>query len=666
MRYYSLRFSLIPSADFEEKMDALLEFCKDAAVDDVMFFVSAEEVNTGHVTIEEAKRHTDVILRAKRILQERGITISLNPWCTFSHYDGGRTLKDGQDFRLMVDKSGLQAKRVVCPLCEKWRAYFVELMNFYVETLQPTILWLEDDFRMVSHDPITVGCFCDEHMKLFNAAAGTSYDRETFISKIFTDDNVRKAYLDVTAHTLKDTLQFISDNVKGQRTFGLMTGGSGQHEGRKYQEFFSILGDKREKPYNRICLHSYRQRGMQEYAWSFNENSMLARKVTGDAAFCVSEMENFPHTMYTKTATYFKYQLLTSAPLCLTGDTLSIFEFNGNGIVNGKKYAKVLKDAKPYLSRLGKIGIQPSDMVGVRILYCENSAYTTKTNSFSFSLFDGWLFAYLTQLGIACSYTSDIHIRGQVVGVSGQVLRNLTKAQVQALFENNYVILTGDNIEVLKDMDLLSLIGANGYERYGECQGLYTMEQDATGSEILGIQRMRATAQFFCGDYFNVQYVTENRTTYTHLLDYNEEKAGDGIVRVNRALVFPYANTRSDQRVPISLLNPLREYAIKSALAANGVNEKQLYFVREENVCIYAFDKGDIVYLVCVNFVDDDYEHLYLKTPYPFENVKIFTPDNDTVRYVSYAYENGTYRINHTLKAQQSYVLVCYKREQDK
>ena len=113
MRYYSLRFNLLPSMDFEKRMEALVEFCKEAAVDDVMFFISAEEVNTGHVTLEEAKAYTDVIQRAKAVLQEAGITISLNPWCTFSHYDGGRKLKEGQNFHTMVGHDGVRAERTV-------------------------------------------------------------------------------------------------------------------------------------------------------------------------------------------------------------------------------------------------------------------------------------------------------------------------------------------------------------------------------------------------------------------------------------------------------------------------------------------------------------------------------------------------------------------------
>lgn len=643
-------------------MQALLDFCQEAKIDDVMFFVSAEEMNTGHITLAEAKKYTDVILRAKAILEEKGITISLNPWCTFSHYDGGRTLKKGQDFRVMVDADGTKASRVVCPLCENWRKYFAELYTFYVEALQPEILWFEDDFRLSNHDPIHHGCFCDEHMKLFNAAAGTSYDRETFVKKIFQDKKIRKAYLDVQRFTLKDMFLYATKHIKAQKTFGLMTGGAGLQEARQYRDLFGILSDGREKPYNRICLHSYRQRGMQEYAWSFNESSMFARKVTGNYANCVSEMENFPHSMYTKSAKYFKYQLLTRAPLCLKGDTLSIFEFNGNGIVNGGPYAKVLKDVKGYLTQLNTIGISPDDMVGVKVLINENSAYTVENpNDLGFDVLDGWLFAYLEQIGVACSYSFNINMKGEVVAVSGQVLRNFNKEQIITLFENNFVIVTGDNIGVLKDMDLLYLIGVDDYEIYEEGKGKHSMEEDATGAEILGVDRLRATAQFFCGDYYRIRYQNVEKTVYTNMLNYSEEKVGTAIVSVKNALIFPYQNVRSDQNVPISLICPLRAYAVKTALQNNRVNTKALYFIQEENVCIYAFDKGDTVYMVCVNFVEDDYSTLHIQTPYAFEKLEIFTPDNAAVRAVDNVYENGGYTVKHTLKGQQSYVLVGRK-----
>ena len=669
MRNYSLRFSLLPSADFDQKVGFLLDFCEKAQIDDVMFFVSPEEVNTGHVTLEEAKQYADVILRAKKFLTERGITVSLNPWCTLSHYDGGRKLKPGQNFRTMVGADGTVAQRVACPSCENWRKYYAELIDFFAKTLEPKIIWFEDDLRYSNHEPVKLGCFCDEHIRLYNAALGTDYDRETLINKIVSDEKVRKAYLDVKSNSIKEIIEHVIGSTPKTVDFGLMTGGTGQADGLKYREYFTLMqeGGTRGKPYNRICLHSYRQRGLQAYAWSFNETSMLCRKFTGDGAYCVSEMENFPHSLYTKSANYFRYQMLTTAPLGLVGDTLSIFEFNGNGAVNYDKYAAVLREVKPYLSRVTKLDLNPKEMVGVQVLVNERSAYTVKCKNGKIDelgVFDGWLFAYLTQLGIACTYTTRIEQKGKIFAVSGQVLRNYDAHRIEKLFANNYVILTADNVEVLKDMGLLRLIDAQDYEVYKELQGKHTMEELNMDDEIFGVKKLRATAQFFCGDYYNIRYGNAPKKVWTNMLNYDETVVGAGICEVGNALIIPYANTRSDQQVPISLLCPLREFVIKEALRNNRVNISDLYFVDEENVCMYAFDKGDKVYMVCVNFVDDDYNDLHFDAPHLFDNIKYFTPDNENVRQAGFICENGRYKFRHVLKAQESLVLIGYKEKQ--
>lgn len=666
MRNYSLRFSLLPSADFEQKVGFLLDFCEKARIDDVMFFISPEEVNDGHITIEQAKKYTDVILRAKKLLTERGITVSLNPWCTLSHYDGGRKLKPGQNFRTMVGADGTTAQHVVCPLCENWRQYYAELMEFFVATLEPKIIWFEDDLRYSNHDPIWLGCFCEEHMRLFNAALNADYDRETFLKKVVSDLHVRETYLDIISNVIRELVEYVVKRIPQDVTFGLMTGGTGQAEGIDYAATFSAMkdGDKHGKPYNRICLHSYRQRGLQAYAWAFNESSMLCRKFTGDFAYCVSEMENYPHSLYTKSAHYLKYQLLTTAPLGLFGDTFSIFEFNGNGAVNYEKYAAVLNEIKPYLSRIGELDLRPQDMVGVQVLVNEKSSYTIKCKKGELCEIgpkDGWLFAYLTQLGIACAYTTDIEQKGKIFAVSGQVLRNYDVSQIEKLFADNFVIITADNVEALKDMGLLRLIGAEDFEIYKELCGKYTMEELNTEDEIFGVKKLRATAQFFCGDYYNIRYGNVPKKVWTNMLNYDESVVGAGFCEVGNTLVIPYANVHTDQHLPISLLCPLREFVIKESLRNNKVNVSDLFFIDEENVCIYAFDKGDEVYMVIVNFVDDDYNWLHFDAPYLFDNIKYFDADNAEPRQAYFICENGRYTLKHTLKAQESMVLIGYK-----
>ncbi len=665
MYNYSLRFSLVPSVDFEERVSALLDFCKKAKIDEVMFFIAPKELGCGHITIEEAKPWVDTIKKAKKILKEYGITTTLNPWITLGHYDLGVKFKKGQNFRAMVGHDGAVAEVAPCPLCDNWRKYYVDLMNFYVEHLQPDVLWIEDDMRMANHVPVEHGCFCDEHMKIFNERLGADYDKNTLIEKIGTDKAVRKVYLDVMRETVHDTVDYIVRNVKNQKTFGLMTGGTCICEGRRLPELFKSLAIYGVKPLNRCCLNSYRQRGLQEYAWLFNKSSMAVKAFTGNTADCVSEIENVPHSMYSKSANFFKYQMLTSASMLFTGATFSMFEFCGNGANNYERYADMLAEIKPYLSVINDLNLSYDNAVGVRVLIDYNSPYTVENGGkglCSVGINDNWIYAYLTQLGIACAYTMDYNIKGKIIGVSGQVLRNYDNEIIIDLFKNNFVILTAENVCVLKDRNLSYLIDMNGCEYYAQrVSGKYSMEEINSDDKIFGVSQFRATGQMFCGNYLHVDYGTANKQVYSIVKDYKEVYAGDAITRVNNALVIPYKDNDTEMGIyfPVGMLCPLREHVIKKALLKDAPFTDELYFIAEENVSPYVYVKDGKTYIIVSNFVDDDYPQIHLKTTKKFNKISIVKVGAETPSPAKYTYSNGEYVIDECLKLQSSYTLIC-------
>jgi hypothetical protein len=52
---YILRFAAQPGNNEEERFSQLVEFCKTALIDEVMFFINCEELNQGYLTIKETK-----------------------------------------------------------------------------------------------------------------------------------------------------------------------------------------------------------------------------------------------------------------------------------------------------------------------------------------------------------------------------------------------------------------------------------------------------------------------------------------------------------------------------------------------------------------------------------------------------------------------------------
>ena len=77
---YLVRCAIQPGFHEDEKLKNLVEFCKASKADDVMFFINCEDLNQGHLTMEETKPWMDLISRAKPVLAGIGVTTSINPW----------------------------------------------------------------------------------------------------------------------------------------------------------------------------------------------------------------------------------------------------------------------------------------------------------------------------------------------------------------------------------------------------------------------------------------------------------------------------------------------------------------------------------------------------------------------------------------------------------
>jgi hypothetical protein len=50
-----LRIAIVPEYYEEQRIQNVVDFCKNYAFDNVMLFINAEDYNLGHMTCEEAK-----------------------------------------------------------------------------------------------------------------------------------------------------------------------------------------------------------------------------------------------------------------------------------------------------------------------------------------------------------------------------------------------------------------------------------------------------------------------------------------------------------------------------------------------------------------------------------------------------------------------------------
>lgn len=582
---YIFRFCCDPGFNDKEEIDALMRYVDEADVDDVAVFCNVEEINTGHMSFSEQDVFLNMMKSIQPLLAQKGITMSVNHWHSVMHADLGKHFAENQHFRPMVDVEGNTAALCVCPLCTEWQDYIGKIYARYAE-LDPSILWVEDDFRLHNHDPLVWGgCFCDEHMKLYSRLAGKELTREEFLAGVLQPGEVhpyRKIWLDVARETMLSAARAISRAVRevsDRPKVGLMSSVPYVHaaEGRDWNAILNTLAGG-AVPVNRIHLPGYQESVPSTYLRNFNMVSMMNRAMIPAETEVYPELENFPFSLFSKSRAFTKFQLLSSLPLNLAGITIDLYDLNGNGIVWEDGYQDMLREVKPYLNTITELGVFKGERRGVKVLYNPRSSYTIHTTAgrSMTELYPQECFwaGLLPGMGIPYAYSDDIAMESEIVAVSGQVLRNYTEAELRSLFEKNFVILTGDAAWTLYEMGLGHLAGIESARWVKQDNGTFAYEQVTNGKTYRGRKNARASAIVVCSDVLDVTYRSDAEVCeYSAMYDSFRCRTLPCQSVVNgRVLVYPFGHFSAPGNIPVMLQNALRQEILQDVLRAAGAD----------------------------------------------------------------------------------------------
>lgn len=609
-----LRLQITVDDVSSERIDDLVSHCKKFGFDNVMLMLNTEEFNIGHITVEEAKPWIDMFKVAAEKLRENGISVSLNNWIEIGHCDRGRTLKNGQDFTLFTDINGRESTMVACPLCQNWREYHTDLIRYFVCELKPDTYWIEDDFRVHNHAPLSdIGCYCDLHMKLYNERLGTNYTREEFVKKAFAPGKCnpeRQAFLDVNRDTmieLADVLSRAAREEYPEIDVALMSSAPFSHalEGRDWTGLFDALsqGGKR---INRIHL-PYGEASGKDYLWGFNSCSMGIRALSGGDVIVLPETEHGTASTYLKSARFLRFGLESSIPLVTSGMTYSLYDFVGNGVRESLGFGKVIKDIKPYMQGVLDLGLHFSSHSGIVIPIDEKVCYKRTLNS-SFRDMEPYeynLAAAVSAWGMSYKYETKREFKNETVFICSSTVDIMTDDEVKNLFENNFVIVDGGAVSVLASRNLLYLIKARSYEFKNEDQGYHSYEESADDSlRIDGVRRLRGSARLGVGPFAKIEYDGEV-TVHTVVKNQYMETLAPAVTSGENFVVWPYslASKRPKQ------FCDLRRYHFLKLAAEHTEN----YAICDVfGISPYLFKEEDKNVVILVNCNLDDYESVPL------------------------------------------------------
>ena len=611
---YCFRFCCDPGFNDEIELPKLVAFCEEARVDDVMVFVNVEELNTGHMDEAEQDVWLGLLARIQPLLKERGITMSVNHWHSLMHADLGKHFRADQSFRAMVDPLGNSAELCVCPLDESWRAYIARIYARYA-ALAPDTVWVEDDFRYHNHDPLHWGgCFCDEHMRRFSARAGKTLTREEFVSGLLSPGEpspYRQIWLDEcraglegAASAIETAVHAVDPNVK----IGLMSSVPYVHsaEGRSWKALLTALSGKQNLPVSRIHLPAYQELVPWKYLQAFHMVSYVNRALLTPETLVYPELENYPYSRFSKSRMFTRFQLLSSLALNLSGMTIDLFDLNGRGIIEQDGFAAMLREVKPVLNAMQESGAFTKPRGGVCVLIDERASYHLHTNSGAKmeELYPEEVFwaGLLPAMGVPMYIGTKPEDAQCACAISGQYLRNLTAAQIETLFAENFVLLSGDAIDTLLSLGLGHLAGVQSASWMRQNSGAYTFEQVTNGRIYTGVPNARASSVISGADALDIAYLPDVSTAeYSALYDsFRKRRSSCEVVVENRVLLYPFGHFGSPQEIPPMLLNDVRQEILQDVLSSSGrmttpMVEKNPYLVP------YVFSDENATYLYLVN-----------------------------------------------------------------
>lgn len=664
---YILRLAIAPDFYEDEKIAAMVEFCKAAKIDDVMFHLNCEELNQAHISIDQTRPWIAVIRKAGLALRDIGVSMSINPWITLLHSDRGRPLNAGQRFKTMVDPCGNAASAVACPMDKDFRRYLTEMYAYYAEA-HPRMLWVEDDFRLHNHPPLEWGgCFCENHMAEFSRRAGKTLTREEFVRGILQPGEphpYRKIWLDVGRETMASLAKEIGEavaRVSPDTQVGLMSSAPCVHcaEGRDWHAILQGLAGE-HNPVSRPHLPSYQDATPQNYSGSFCQHTRQTKALIPDNTLIYPELEGFPHTTFIKSNAFTAFQLTTSLLIGSDGITLNLFDMMGNGPVMADGYHQTLADAKDFLNAVKALELTRKNPIGVRVMLNPLSSYylhTTKGRSMEELYPDEGLFSVLlTAFGISNHYCTDKQVQGQVIAISGQYLRGCTEPEIRSLFEHNAVLLDGEAADILVQRGLGALTDIQITRWHPQDSGTVCYEQVLDGLRYHNLPEGRMSAQNSAGDFLEITcsgapHVIAEAKNYLG----QTTASGMAVIR-NKVFILPYGHQKGQHS---ALLNPIRRDVFQSAVRGFS-SYPQVMVCGCAHVSALAWQDGAKTFAALTNWSYDEMggaEGLSMVLQnIPFEGISELSAQG--VRTLQYSREVGSIRVNTGLKGTETKVLI--------
>ncbi len=444
---YILR-AVIHENIWKKQVKEIIEFCKFANIDEVYLKEQCHQILMSPFVIEKHKEMGKIYCEIARELKQNNITHSINIATIAGHCDGETCSEETLPFQKFVGQNMVPNVSTCCILDENWQNYACEVGSIYAKT-GPSTIMVDDDFRSVNHGEY-LGCFCPLHAKAVSAKLGENLTGEQLKDYVLSDSEkskkVRKIWQEINfdaqmsaAKKISGAIHSIDKNIN----VGLMNSGEPNHsvQGRDIKALIQQFAAK-NKGVSRPLGGAYEDSLHQKLIDMHQGMALSIAQLPKDTVI-VSEVENWPHTRYTKSISQTKLQMKLHVLAGADKVSMNIFDFMGTPYAQEPEFCDMIKENKKYLQDL-YTKRQNKTQSGIGLLWHKNtSANIDAQSNMGMGILPERVCDNLfAQLGIiTCFEESEVnYISGQYVKCisDDDVIRLLSKGAIldgEAIFE---------------------------------------------------------------------------------------------------------------------------------------------------------------------------------------------------------------------------------------
>lgn len=212
----------------EERLAELMAFLarNREGLEEIVFFT--ENVH-GYLPVSDFKERIPTLSTAVDAVRVAGLRTGINILNTIGQFDECPSMLPEMDVPPFAGLDGEVALSCSCPASREFLQATTERYRLAAE-LEPNVIWIDDDLRLIHHGPVQFGCFCQGCLDDFSERVGHRFTGEQLKEALKEDkwpekNLVRAAWLQRNSDVVNQACATIESAVHGMSSsteLGLM------------------------------------------------------------------------------------------------------------------------------------------------------------------------------------------------------------------------------------------------------------------------------------------------------------------------------------------------------------------------------------------------------------------------------------------------------------